>query len=93
MSDYAKGLEGVTANESVLSNVEGLDGRLSYLGYHIDDLVENCCYEEVVYLLHRGKLPTQTELDAFSQELASQRTIPQGVIDYLQAFLESTCIN
>ncbi|NIP96715.1 MAG: citrate synthase [Akkermansiaceae bacterium] len=85
MSDYAKGLEGVTANESVLSKVEGLDGRLSYLGYHIDDLVENCTYEEVVYLLHRRKLPNQTELDAFRKELASQRAIPQGVIDFLQS--------
>jgi citrate synthase len=85
MSDYAKGLEGVTANESTLSKVEGLDGRLSYLGYHIDDLVENCSYEEVVYLLHRRKLPNQAELDAFSKELANQRAIPQGVIDYLQA--------
>ena len=63
MSDYAKGLEGVIANESTLSRVEGLDGRLSYLGYNIDDLVEHCCYEEVVYLLHRGKLPNQSELD------------------------------
>jgi citrate synthase len=85
MSDYAKGLEGVTANESTLSKVEGLDGRLSYLGYHIDDLVENCSYEEVVYLLHRRKLPNQAELDAFSKELANQRAIPQGVIDYLRA--------
>ena len=85
MSDYAKGLEGVTANESVLSNVEGLDGRLSYLGYHIDDLVENCCYEEVVYLLHHRKLPTQAELDSFKRDLASRRAIPQGVIDFLQA--------
>ena len=85
MSDYAKGLEGVTANESVLSNVEGLEGRLSYLGYHIDDLVEHCCYEEVVYLLYHRKLPTAEELDAFKKDLASRRAIPQGVIDYLLA--------
>ena len=85
MSDYAKGLEGVTANESVLSNVEGLEGRLSYLGYHIDDLVEHCCYEEVVYLLYHRKLPTLSELEAFKQDLASRRAIPQGVIDYLKA--------
>ena len=39
MSDYAKGLEGVIANESALSSVEGLEGKLSYLGYDIDDLV------------------------------------------------------
>lgn len=84
MSDYAKGLEGVTANESKLSNVEGKAGRLSYLGYHIDDLVENCCYEEVVFLLHHGKLPNQSELDSFKKELAENRAIPQGVIDFIQ---------
>ncbi len=32
MSDYAKGLEGVIANESALSDVQGLEGKLSYLG-------------------------------------------------------------
>lgn len=85
MSDYARGLEGVTANESALSNVEGQEGRLSYLGYGIDTLVENCTFEEVTHLLHRGKLPNQAELEAFQQELRSQREIPQGVIDFLKA--------
>lgn len=85
MSDYAKGLAGVTANESALSNVEGQDGRLSYLGYHIDDLVENCTFEEVTHLLHRGKLPNKAELSSLEQELRSNRKIPQGVIDFLKA--------
>ena len=44
MSEYARGLEGVIANESSLSNVIGDIGELSYVGYHIDDLVEHCCY-------------------------------------------------
>lgn len=85
MSDYAKGLEGVIANESALSKVEGLDGRLSYLGYSIDDLVENCSFEEVTHLLHRGKLPNAAELLAFEQELQNDREIPQGVIEFLQS--------
>lgn len=85
MTEYAKGLEGVIANESSLSNVEGKEGRLSYLGYHIDDLVENCCYEEIIYLLHRGKLPKQDELDAFEKEIRSDRSLPQGVIDFLKS--------
>ena len=54
MTTYAKGLEGVIANESALSNVEGEEGRLSYLGYSIDSLVKNCSFEEVTFLLHRG---------------------------------------
>jgi len=85
MSDYAKGLEGVIANESALSKVEGLDGRLSYLGYSIDDLVENCTFEEVTHLLHRGKLPNAAELGALETELRNNREIPQGIIDYLKA--------
>ena len=31
--------------------MRGEEGRLLYLGYDIDDLVEMCCFEEVIYLL------------------------------------------
>ena len=85
MSDYAKGLEGVIANESALSRVQGQDGKLSYLGYDIDDLVEHCNFEEVTYLLHRGKLPNATELAEFETKLRSDREIPQAIIDYLKS--------
>jgi len=84
MTEYAKGLAGVIANESALSNVDGKEGRLSYLGYHIDDLVEHCRYEEVVYLLHHGKLPNRGELEAFEKELRNDRELPQGVLDFLR---------
>ncbi len=85
MSEYAKGLEGVIANESALSKVEGQEGRLSYLGYSIDELVEHCSFEEVTHLLHRGKLPSTDELETFKNELRQNREIPQGIIDYLKA--------
>ncbi|MGB0774903.1 MAG: citrate/2-methylcitrate synthase [Akkermansiaceae bacterium] len=84
MSDYAKGLEGVIANESALSRVEGLEGKLSYLGYSINELVEHCNFEEVTYLLQNGRLPNQAELDAFTQKLASKRELPEGVIEFLK---------
>jgi citrate synthase len=84
MTDYAKGLEGVIANESALSNVEGAEGRLSYLGYSIDDLVAHCCYEEIVFLLHKGRLPNQAELQGIHQRLRGDRALPQGVLDFLK---------
>ncbi len=83
--EYAKGLEGVIANESGLSEVLGLDGILRYRGYNIDDLVENCSFEEVVHLLHRGHLPTVAELGELTQTLRDLRSLPQGIIDFLQA--------
>lgn len=83
--EYAKGLAGVIANESCLSDVQGQEGILRYLGYNIDDLVENCTFEEVTYLLHRRKLPTEAELAEFTKTLRSERHLPQGVIDFIQA--------
>lgn len=85
MSDYAKGLEGVIANESALSKVEGQEGRLSYLGYSIDELVEKCSFEEVTYLLHYGRLPNEGELHSFEHALRSNRAIPEGVVEFLKS--------
>ncbi len=82
--EYAKGLEGVIANESKLSDVQGNEGILRYLGYNIDDLVEHTTFEEVLHLLHRGKLPTQSELNSLTTELRNQRELPQRVIDFLK---------
>jgi len=81
----AKGLKGIIANESKLSLVEGRPGRLSYLGYRIEDLVEHCCFEEVVFLLHRQKLPNQRELDAFVAELREQRNLPSQVLEFIRS--------
>ncbi len=84
MTDYARGLEGVIANESSLSNVDGVAGELSYLGYQIDDLVEHCNYLEVVHLLHRGHLPNQQELEEIRKRIREDRELPDGVIDFLK---------
>ncbi len=80
----AKGLEGVVAATTKLSSVRGLDGELIYRGYNINELAGNATYEEVVHLLHRGKLPSQTELDALKSELAGARELPGGVVDLIK---------
>ncbi len=81
----ARGLEGIIANESKLSEVRGAEGKLAYLGYKIDDLVENTTFEEVLYLLHRGKLPNRAELEGLVSVLREQRSLPKGVIDFLRS--------
>ena len=80
----AKGLEGVVAATTKLSSVRGLDGELIYRGYNINELAGNATYEEVVHLLHRGKLPNEAELASLKAELASARELPGGVVDMIR---------
>lgn len=80
----AKGLEGIIANSTALSDVRGQEGVLIYAGYDINELAGNVSYEEVVHLLWHGHLPNQRELDDLTRTLRSQRELPQGVIDFLK---------
>ncbi len=80
----AKGLEGIIANSTRLSDVLGQDGVLIYSGYNINELAGKATYEEVVYLLFYGELPNQEELDAFSASLRAERDLPEGVVDFLK---------
>ena len=80
----ARGLEGVVALESSLSSIDGQKGELIYRGYDIHDLAEGASFEEVVYLLANGSLPTEDELAGLRQELHSERTLPAPVLDLLR---------
>ena len=80
----SKGLEGVVAATTKLSDVRGLDGELIYCGYNINELAGKATYEEVVHLLHRGKLPNAEELAALKAELAAARKLPDGVVDLIK---------
>lgn len=76
MVDASPGLAGIVAGESAIATV-GLAGKgLNYRGYSIDDLANHATFEEVAYLLHYGKLPTQTELAAYIKRLIRLRHLP-----------------
>src|ERR1700730_1527067 len=75
MSDFSPGLEGVLAARTVISMVDGQNGRLVFRGYVIADLAEDMSYEEVAYLLWHGELPTRTQLAEISDRLRSKRNL------------------
>ena len=81
----APGLEGVIAVESELSFIDGQKGELIYRGYDIHDLAQNTQFEEVVYLLWNGTLPTQSELDALTEKMRAARPLPDSVMAVLRA--------
>ncbi len=84
---------GVVAGLTRICNVHGyvlsegekvpVKGELTYRGYSIDDLVRGSHgnnrfgFEEVVFLLLFGTLPTEEQLEAFCELLADNRELPE----------------
>jgi citrate synthase len=79
----SKGLEGIIAAHTRLSDVRGDIGQLIYCGYDIDELAGKVSYEEVVHLLYHNHLPNTKELADLKVVLSGYRELPQGVIDLL----------
>lgn len=86
----AKGLEGVVAANTRLSDVKGDVGELIYCGYNINELAGKVTYEEVVHLLHYNHLPNKKELAELKSRLASARDLPDAVIKIIKALPKST---
>jgi len=80
-----RGLEGIVVGSTELSNVEGLEGRLTYRGYDIHDLAAHATFEEVVYLLLFGALPNRHQLADLETRMAANRMLAQPLIDWMQA--------
>ena len=86
----AKGLEGVVAASTRLSDVRGDVGQLIYCGYDINELAGKVTFEEVVHLLHHDHLPTRRELDELKGLLAVKRELPKGVVEIIKMFPKDT---
>lgn len=88
---------GVLAGLSGVSNVHGyiinegereaIEGKLYYRGYNIVDIVNSFTsddrfgYEEVLYLLIFGSLPSKDRLAEFNETLTSIQSLPEGFFD------------
>ncbi|PSV48402.1 bifunctional 2-methylcitrate synthase/citrate synthase [Photobacterium indicum] len=71
-----EGLRGQSAGSTAICTVGKTGTGLTYRGYDISDLAESADFEEVAYLLLKGKLPTQAQLDAYKTVLISYRGLP-----------------
>ena len=88
---------GVMAGLTRICSVEGYyildgekvakEGKLSYRGYDINDIVENCVaenrfgFEEVVWLLLFGELPTPAQLTSLYEVIDVCRFLPDDFIE------------
>ena len=80
------GLEDVVAATSAICDVNGKEGRLFYYGLDIHDLAAHSSFEETVFLLWHGRLPTRRELEETRSELARNRALPPDVLHMMAEF-------
>jgi citrate synthase len=83
---YSKGLEGIIADETTVSQIDGQKGKLYYRGYAIEDLAAHSDFEEVVYLLLYERLPTKPELEPWRRRMRASRDIPTQLREMIRAF-------
>jgi 2-methylcitrate synthase len=80
-----KGLEGVVMDTSSVSKVNAETNSLVYRGYPVQDLAENCSFEEVAYLMYNGELPNAAQLSEFSKKEKSLREISKANLNVIQS--------
>ena len=83
-SAAVRGLEGVIAADTRIGYVDGVNGKLYYAGYDINDLAGRVCFEEVVFLLWNDRLPRRDELEKLRKELLEQMVLPQLLRQWLR---------
>jgi citrate synthase len=85
-----KGLEGVVAAQTRISDVDGQQGRLWYAGYDIADLAAHASFEETIHLLHHLELPTAAQLSETVAMLRAESTLDPLLVDLVGSLAERT---
>ena len=80
------GYKNTGATKSAITFLDGELGILHYRGYPIEQLAEKATFIEVAYLLIYGKLPTQTELDAFSNSITKHTLVHEDMKQFFEAY-------
>ena len=81
---YVPGLEGVPVAKSAISFVDGEKGLLEYRGFDITDLAGHFTFEEIAFLLLKGRMPDAAELQAFSGQLRAARALHEPVARFIR---------
>lgn len=79
-----KGLDGAVVDTTSVSKVTPETNALIYRGYPVQELAENCRFEEVAYLLWNSELPNKTQLADFEKKERSYREISKDNLQVIR---------
>jgi 2-methylcitrate synthase len=83
------GLRGQIAGKTALSTVGVSGSGLTYRGYDLEDLAQNCQFEEVAFLILKGHLPNLAELNEYKAKLKALRGLPRELKEVLERIPKS----
>ena len=83
---YDPGFMNTAACKSRITFIDGDKGILRYRGYPIEQLAEKSTFLETVYLLWKGELPGQKELDGFVKSILSHTIIHEQTKKFIDGF-------
>ncbi|HVH23842.1 MAG TPA: citrate synthase [Pseudonocardia sp.] len=80
------GFGSTAACASEITYIDGDAGILRYRGYPIDQLAESSTFLETSYLLIYGELPTQAQLDSFSNKISRHTLLHEDLKRFFEGF-------
>ncbi len=80
------GYKNTGATTSAITYLDGDNGILRYRGYSIEDLASKSSFLEVGYLLIFGELPTQIQLNKFSNDIKTHTLVHEDIKKILDGF-------
>uniref|UniRef100_A0A7R9Y1Z4 Citrate synthase n=1 Tax=Prasinoderma coloniale TaxID=156133 RepID=A0A7R9Y1Z4_9VIRI len=83
---YDNGFGSTASCISAITYIDGAAGKLYYRGYSIEDLAEHSDFEEVMFLLLDGELPTREERQQFVGQLKQHGLVHEQLVNLFKAF-------
>jgi len=83
---YDPAFMNTAACRSAITFIDGDRGILRYRGYPIEQLAEKATFLEVAYLLAEGELPTQAQLDKWTNDIKYHTYVHTNIIKFLEGF-------
>ena len=86
MFTYDPGFTSTGSCDSSISYIDGGQGMLLHRGYSIEDLAENCNFEEVAYLLLSGELPNAEQKTQFEHDITYHTMLHEQFHNFYNGF-------
>ena len=86
MMSYDPAFMNTASCYSRVTFIDGDKGILRYRGYPIEQLAEGSNFVETAYLLINGELPTQSELDSWTNELNQHTVLHENIKKFMEGF-------